>query len=299
MQTSKPALLRGRNGKRLRALRVAGAHNGAAGNLAVKAAVNRASTVVGIHTTYYDPTFGWAAALASRANQAGIEAAGVEASLEAAGLASLTPGDVVIYHTHSAGLVARGLRATLDAGIYSMIYLIIQFPSSDVYAVAATLRPTDRAAHILAALLMAEFDASATPGQFAIHAGRHAITQSIERVLRGRFAAHHERGLMPLVVGAPLGVHAFEVSINASPMQPMVVTESRLGAGVPQRLVEAAAAEHPEVLERGQGYVHAELIPEGIHFHETFVQPGSAGLQVVNTRVVRRVDRTGRLAIKD
>lgn len=299
MQTSKPALLRGRNGQRLRALRVGGAHNGAAGNLTVKAAVNRASTAVGIHVTYYDEILGRALALAGRANRSGIEAAGVEASLEAAGLASLTPGDVVIYHTHSAGLVARGLRATLDAGIYSMIYLIIQFPSSDVYAVAATLRPTDRAEHILAALLMAEFEASAAPGQFAIYAGRHAITQPIERVLRGHLAAHHERGLMPLVVGAPLGVHAFEVSINARPMLPMVVTESRLGAGVPQRLVDAAAAEHPEVLEHGRGFVLAELVPEGIHFHETFVRPGGAGLQVVNTRVVRRVDRTGRLAIKD
>lgn len=300
LQLPSPALMTGRNGERLRSLRVGGAHDGAAGNLAVKAAVNKASTAVGIHVTYYDEILGRAPALAGRANRAGIEATGVEASIEHAGLSDLAPGELVVYHSHSAGLVGRGLGATVGAGIFSMVYLIVQFPNGDVYAIAVTLRPQDRAAHILAALLMAELELSAAPGQFAIHAGRYAITAAVEGALRKQFAAHHEQGLMPLVVGAPLGVHTFQVGVNARPMLPMLVTESRLGPEVvPQRLVDAAAAEHPEVLEHGRGFVLAELVPGGIHFHETFVRPDGAGLQVVKTRVVRRVDRTGRLTIKD
>lgn len=299
IEIPRPALTSGRNGERLRSLRVGGAHDGAAGNLAVKAAVNRASTAVGIHVTYYDEILGRAPHLAFQANRAGIEAAGVEASIEEAGLHDLVPGHALIYHTHSAGLVARGLRATVDTGVFSMVYLIVQFPTSDVYAIAVTLRPQDHGEHTLAALLMAELERSAAPGQFAIYGGRNAITPAIEAALRSHFAAHHERGLMPLVVGAPLAVHTFEVSVNARPMLPMLVTESRLGAGVPERLVATAAAAHPEVLEHGRGFVLAELIPDGVHFHETFVRPDGEGLQVVKTRIVRRADRTGRLTFKD
>jgi len=299
MPTSRPSLLRGRNGQRLCPIHVGGASSGAVGNLAVKATANRASLDLGLDLTYYDEVLGRAPAQACRANRVGIEAAGIEANIVDAGLRRLTPGAVVIYHTHSAGVIARGLAATVDAGVSTMAYLIVQFPSSDVYAIAATLRPTTRHEHTLAALLMAELAASAAPGQYAINTGRYVLTQSVERVLRGLFAGHHQRALMPLLTGAELGVHPFEVSVNAKPMLPMLVTESRFGAGDPQQLVDAATAEHPEVLEHGRGYVHAELVPGGMHFHETYVRPGGGGLQVVNTRVVQRVSRTGRLATKD
>lgn len=289
----------GCDGRHLRPVHVGGAHDGALGNLAVKARANRASAELGISPIYYDELLGRAHRLEGEARRVGLEATGIEASILDAGLPRLTRSDFVVFHSYSPSLVATGLHAIAGAEVYTMVYAIITFPTGDVYAIAVTLQPNDDQNHVLATLLFAELARSAAPGSGMLMRGRPAIPAAIEQVIRGYFAEHHERGFIPLLVGAELGVHAFEVSVNACRMIPMLVAESRLAPGDPERLVRRAAEEHPEVLEHRGGFVLAELFPGGIRFFEVYCHEGGCELEIANTRVVRRADRTGRVLFRD
>lgn len=296
MPTSLPALPPSGNGVRSVRVVIVGAGQPASSNLEVKADVNRASPFVRLATTTIDPRLGWAATHTADLMRAGVEAVWLEARIDDMPPAWLMGFDIIIVHDDRPWQTATLLQRTVDATRNLVSYIHVRFPDGALYSIATSVRKGDTKTHVPAALLAAEIEANAAPGNDVFN-GRNAVNKSAAALVRAHFRTHNRDVLTSMVTNTPLERHPFEVSVSGHDMLPMVIEQRPLGAADPQALAEKAAAENPSILEHGRGFVVAELIPGGLRFHEVYIKPDGSGVLVVKTRTVLRSNLTGRLCV--
>ncbi|MBP7797354.1 MAG: hypothetical protein KA072_01870 [Thermoanaerobaculaceae bacterium] len=268
----------------------------AGSNLQVKADINRASLKVRLAVTTIDPRFGWAAEHTAELMRAGVEAVGIEARIEDMPPAWPTTFDIIIVHDDRPWRTAMLLQRTVDFPRNLISYIHVRFPDGALYSIATSVRNGDTKTNVPAALLLAEIEANAAPGNDVFN-GRNAVNKSAAALVRAHLRTHNRDVLTSMVTNTPLERHAIEVSVSGHDMLPMVIEQRPLGAADPQALAEKVAAENPSILEHGRGFVVAELIPGGLRFHEVYIKPDGTGVFVVKTRTVLRTNLTGRLCV--
>lgn len=248
----------------------AGANRGALGNLDAFASWNRDSSRLALVPHYIDPVPGRAALMKAEAAKRGVAAEAVEGTIEGAIAAGDVAKQPILLNLDSPRAIAETVLASEHLDSPLLGYLLVKLPSGELWGVRFYLRPGDTEGRRLAVKFFHRLgELTARRGSSAIVGAQGNVAhRAAEARYRAWFAAHTQEQLGKLLAGTEPSGHSIEVTDDGGTTTYALLIEEGAAWSDPRELAERVAADPPAPILRGESWVIAEVVPDGLRFHK-------------------------------
>lgn len=245
-----------------------GANRGAQRGMPMYADFNGASARIQLVPRYVDPVPGRATALARIASASGIDADAVEGRIEEE-IREAEGSTPVVLSVDKPETIASSLAAVEEAARPVLAYLMLKFPTGELWGLRLTLTADDSTGRADARRLFEALGRVTARRGFAAVFGAGAPSEHVatEEVFRRWMADHGRENLGKITAGVIPDAYPIEATDDGTTTMPVIVVRHETWAD-PTTLAERLAANPPIPLMRGESFVIAELGPDGVRFHK-------------------------------